>query len=107
MVGHGSLELPAIFISGGAGLLMGTAILFPGPHSRADALRLAAKPALGMFGGCVLLLLIAGTIEGFISPRTDLSGQTKVVVGLAAFLCLLVYLFVPRGPLGRPREKAQ
>jgi uncharacterized membrane protein SpoIIM required for sporulation len=100
VVGHGSLELPAIFISGGAGLLLGKAILFPGQYSRADSLRLLARPALGLFAGCIPLLLLAGCIEGFISPRTDLAGETKVLVGVAAFVALLIYLFMPRQPLG-------
>jgi uncharacterized membrane protein SpoIIM required for sporulation len=99
VVGHGSLELPAIFISGGAGLLLGKSILFPGQYSRADSVRLAAKQALGLFGGCVPMLLIAGSIEAFVSPRTDLAGEAKVLVGLAAFMCLLLYIFVPRNPL--------
>lgn len=100
VVGHGSLELPAIFISGGAGLMLGKAVLFPGEYSRGDAIRLAAKPAFGLFAGCIVLLLIAGSIEGFVSPRTDLSGQAKITVGACLFLALLVYLFVPRRPLG-------
>ena len=104
VVGHGSLELPSIFISGGAGLLLGKSLLFPGRYSRGDAMKRMARPALGLFAGCIPLLLIAGFIESFISPRTDLPGQFKVIVGICAFLCLLVYLFVPRGPLGMKSE---
>lgn len=103
IVGHGSLELPAIFISGGAGLLLGSALLFPGRYRRTDAFKRAARPAFGIFAGCVPLLLIAGAIESFVSPRTDLPPETKFAVGVAAFFCLLIYLFVPRQPLG---EKA-
>lgn len=106
MVGHGSLEIPSIFISGGAGLLLGKSMLFPGKYSRADSIKLAGRPAVGMFLGCVPLLLIAGCIESFISPRTDLSGDAKFMVGGAAFFVLLLYLFLPRGPLGsRPKEE--
>ncbi len=97
-VAHGSLELPSIFISGGAGLVMGRGILFPGDLSRMDALRKYTKQALGMFAGCVPLLLIAGAVEAFVSPRTDLDPHLKVVAGAGLFLCLLVYLFVPRLP---------
>ncbi len=93
---HGVLELTAIFISGGAGLLLGKSLLFPGQYKRLDALRLAAKDAGGMFGGCVPLLLVAGLIEGFISPRTDLSSTAKIAVSLATGVGLLLYLFVPR-----------
>jgi uncharacterized membrane protein SpoIIM required for sporulation len=106
IVGHGSLELPAIYISGGAGLLLGSKMFFPGPYSRADAFRLAGRPALGLFGGCVPILLIAGCIEAFISPRTDLPGTAKLMVGAAAFTCLLLYLFVPRLPLGTRKHQA-
>ena len=37
---HGSLELPAIFLAGGAGLLIGKALVFPGEYTRIDALKL-------------------------------------------------------------------
>ncbi|HEY9714801.1 MAG TPA: stage II sporulation protein M, partial [Chroococcales cyanobacterium] len=93
---HGVLELSAIFISGGAGLLIGKALLFPGQYKRLDALKLATRDAGGLFGGCVPLLLIAGMIEGFISPRTDLSAQSKFAISLATLACLFLYIFVPR-----------
>jgi uncharacterized membrane protein SpoIIM required for sporulation len=92
---HGVLELTAIFISGGAGFMLAKALLFPGRVRRLDALRLISKPAFGLFGGCIPLLLLAGMIEGFLSPRTDLSATTKAWVGAATACFLLLYLFVP------------
>ncbi len=96
IAGHGVLELTAIFISGGAGLLLGRALLFPGRYRRIDAFKLVARDAAGLFGGCVPLLLVAGTIEGFISPRTDISAETKFAVSLATLVLLMLYLFAPR-----------
>jgi uncharacterized membrane protein SpoIIM required for sporulation len=93
---HGVLELSSIFICGGAGLLLGKALLFPGEWRRVDALKLVAKDALYLFAGCVPLLTIAGTIEGFISPRTDLDPNTKYLVSIATLVCLIIYLFAPR-----------
>lgn len=98
VIGHGSLELPAIFISGGAGLVLGKSIVFPGAYSRNDSVRRASKRAICLFAGSIPLLLIAGAVEGFISPRTDLHGWVKTLVGICLFLALLVYLFVPRTP---------
>lgn len=95
---HGVLELTAIFISGGAGLMLGKAMVFPGLYKRSDSLKLAAKPALSLFGGCIPLLLIAGTIEGFLSPRTDISMQEKFAISLATLICLLLYLFASKEP---------
>jgi hypothetical protein len=76
---------------------MGKALLFPGDFRRFDALKLVAKDACGLFAGCIPLLLIAGSIEGFISPRTDLDPNTKFAVSMASLVCLSLYLFVPRG----------
>ncbi|HEY9773367.1 MAG TPA: stage II sporulation protein M [Planktothrix sp.] len=96
VAGHGILELSAIFISGGAGLLIGKSMLFPGNYSRMDSLKATAKDALGLFGGCGPMLLVAGSIEAFISPRTDLDPNIKFAVSLATLVCLFLYLFVPR-----------
>jgi hypothetical protein len=93
---HGVLELSAIFISGAGGLLIGKSLLFPGLYKRTDSLRMIAKDACGLFMGCVPLLLLAGTIEGFISPRTDISANVKFLVSLATLSFLIFYLFDPR-----------
>lgn len=93
---HGIFELSAIFISGGAGLLLAKGLLFPGNYKRADSFKQAAKPAFILFIGCVPLLLIAGMIEGFISPRTDVPQVVKYAVSFSTFLLLLLYLFLPK-----------
>jgi len=68
MVGHGVIELSCIFISGGAGLLIGSAMIMPGNLTRADALKTRGMEAVRLMMGVALLLVVAGTIEGFISP---------------------------------------
>jgi uncharacterized membrane protein SpoIIM required for sporulation len=65
---HAPVELSVICIAGGAGLQMGWAIFRPGLLARSAALMLAARRALILIGGCVPLLVLAGTIEGFVSP---------------------------------------
>ncbi len=89
--GHGVFELLAIFISGGAGLMLGKALLLPGQYRRVDALRIGAKTAGSMFGGCIGMLLIAALIEAFISPRTDLAPEAKMLVSLATAMLLILY----------------
>jgi uncharacterized membrane protein SpoIIM required for sporulation len=93
--GHGVLELSAIFISGAAGLLLGRALLFPGQLKRLDALKLVSRDALGLFAGTVPMLLLAGLIEGFISPRTDLTANAKLYITAATTCGLLLYILVP------------
>ena len=66
---HGVLELTAICLGGGAGLQLAAAILLPGALTRRDALVERGRRALTLVAGASLLLLVAGLIEGNISPR--------------------------------------
>ena len=61
MVAHGVIELSCIFIAGGAGLLIGSAILMPGDLTRADALKTRGMEAVRLMMGVALLLVVAGT----------------------------------------------
>ncbi|MBW4650664.1 MAG: stage II sporulation protein M [Kastovskya adunca ATA6-11-RM4] len=88
---HGSLELPAIFLAGGAGLLIGRAILFPGKYRRADALKLYGSQAAQLVFGIVPMLIIAGTIEGFFSPSPVVPAPIKYLVGIVLFTLLIIY----------------
>jgi uncharacterized membrane protein SpoIIM required for sporulation/uncharacterized RDD family membrane protein YckC len=67
---HGGTELLAIVLSGGAGLMLASALLVPGDVSRTTALKRLAPLALQIELGCMLMLLMAGLIEGFVSPSS-------------------------------------
>jgi uncharacterized membrane protein SpoIIM required for sporulation len=97
IIGHGSLELPALWISGGAGLLMADAMLFPGRYSRRVELRFKGRRSVQIIVGIVPLLLVAGAIEAFISPSA-LPGMVKAVLGLSLATALLGYVVA----LGKP-----
>lgn len=88
---HGSLELPAIFISGGAGLLIAKALLFPGDYRRADAFKLYGLQAAKLMIGVVVLLIFAGIIEAFISPQLWLPAPLKYLLGTVLFSALVTY----------------
>ena len=85
---HGALELPSIFIAGGAGLRLAAGLLFPGFLARKQALANAGADAVRLVGGTVPLLVIAGLLEGFLSP-THAPVALKFAV-CAALLSLLV-----------------
>ena len=93
MVGHGVLELSCVFITAGAGTLFGSALLVPGDLSRADALRLRGREAVKLVAGCLPLLVIAGIIEGFISP-SELPAALKYGIGLLTGVALYSYLLL-------------
>jgi len=88
---HGALELPAIFIAGGAGLLMAKGLLAPGYLTRRESLTRAAALAIKLLLGAVPLLVIAGIIEGFISP-SDLPVAAKFAIGASMFVLLAGYV---------------
>ncbi len=89
---HGSLELPAIFVAGGAGLLITRALLLPGKLKRADAFKVYGEQASHLVFGLVPTLVIAGIIEGFISPSPVVPDILKYGIGVALFVGLLKYI---------------
>jgi uncharacterized membrane protein SpoIIM required for sporulation len=89
---HGALELPAIFISGGAGLLLAKAIVFPGQYRRRDQLKLLGGKAIQLMFGVVPMLFMAGIIEGFFSPSPVVPSSLKYLVGTVLFSLLVIYL---------------
>ena len=94
---HGYIELTTIFIAGGAGLKLGYALIAPSHFTRKRALTDAAGTAIRLLGGCVFLLIIAGTIEGFVSP-SGLPDITKIGFGALTGILLFTYLFAMKDP---------
>lgn len=91
VIGHGVLELFAIWVAGAAGFLLGRALIAPGWYSRAEALVHAGRLALRMVGAAVLLLVIAGLIEGFVSASTEHLAY-RLAVSSASLVFLVAYL---------------
>ena len=88
---HGSLELPAIFLAGGAGLLLARALLFPAPYRRRDALKFYGVQAAQLIFGVVPMLVMAGIIEGFFSPSPWIPNPIKYIVGMILLTGLIIY----------------
>jgi uncharacterized membrane protein SpoIIM required for sporulation len=91
---HGYLELTVIFIAGGGGLRMAWAIVHPGLLRRRDALIRAAQDATLLVIGAMPILLVAGLIEGFISP-SSLPNWFKYGFGLLTGIALHLFLLGP------------
>lgn len=90
---HGILELTAIFICGGAGLMMGQAMIAPGDYLRKDALVMAGQRAVRLIVGCVPLFVIAAVIESYITPPPldrflKLGFALLTAAGMIAYLSL-------------------
>ncbi len=79
---HGVPELTAIMIAGGAGMMIGHALVAPGELSRRDALTVAGRDAVRLLLGTVVLFIVAGFLESFISPTSLPAGVKFFVAAL-------------------------
>jgi uncharacterized membrane protein SpoIIM required for sporulation len=82
VVAHGVLELSCIVVAGAAGLRMGWALVAPGPLTRRAALAAQARPAMAVVLGTAPWLVVAGVVEGYVSPA-GWGGAGPYVVGFA------------------------
>jgi uncharacterized membrane protein SpoIIM required for sporulation len=80
---HGWVELSVISLTGGAGLMIGHALIEPGERPRGEAMRERAGKAVRIVLGCAPFLALIGVVEGFISPGTLFPPLAKAVLGLA------------------------
>ena len=100
VVGHGVVELSTIFFCGGAGMMIGYSIINPGDLTRGQALKKKGMEAAKIVIGCACFLVVAGIIEGFLSP-SGLPASVKIATGVGTGLAMYLYLFFAgREPLG-------
>ncbi len=93
MVGHGVIELSCIFIAGGAGMMIGYALVNPGDLTRGQALKKKGMEAARIVIGCAIFLVIAGIIEGFLSPSA-LPAWVKILTGVSTGIAMFSYLLL-------------
>ena len=97
---HGSTELLAIALAGGAGFALGGALLFPGNKSRLAALAETGRTAGQVALGCVLMFCIAGLLEGY-ARQWVVTLWARYAIGGFMLLFWALYFFQP---LPRPSE---
>jgi uncharacterized membrane protein SpoIIM required for sporulation len=98
VAGHGSLELPAILIAGGAGFRLGHSMLFPGALRWKDSVARGGVEAARLVSGVIPMLVVAGCLEGFFSP-SQAPIWLKFTVGGMLFTLLLLWLLRPVKPV--------
>lgn len=94
---HGTLELHALTLAGGAGWVMARGLLRPGPWTRAHALQIEGERAARIFAGVPLMLVAAGWIEAYVSPHAPETVRLAFAVGSG----LLLVAWVALGGRGR------
>jgi uncharacterized membrane protein SpoIIM required for sporulation len=93
VVGHGSLELGAIVLAGGAGLSLGWSIVAPGNQTRLASLQARARSVVIVVFGAAVMLFMAAAVEGFWSASA-LPSIVKRGVGAGMFTLVAAYVLL-------------
>lgn len=88
---HGLLELSAIFVAAGTGLRLGWALVAPGDRTRVTALTDEARRAIVIVVGLVLVFLVAGLLEAFVTPSA-LPTWARVGTGAVVEVAFIAYV---------------
>ena len=90
---HGLLELTAVFVAAAVGLRLFWSWVEPGPRTRLQAFAAEGRTAVAIALGLVAVLLVSGTIAGFVTP-SGLPTWARIGIGVAAEAGFLLYVFV-------------
>jgi uncharacterized membrane protein SpoIIM required for sporulation len=92
---HGTTELFAVVLSGAAGFSIGWAVAFPGGLARVDAAARAGKRAGAVMTGVVVMLIVAGILEGFARQLVK-ADQIRYLIAGGMLVLWLAYFYLPR-----------
>jgi uncharacterized membrane protein SpoIIM required for sporulation len=92
VVAHGCVEISVMCLSGAAGAAVGEALIRPTAASRTESFQRAALQSGKLIAACVLLLVGAGFIEGYVSPNPIFPLWTRIVIGISYWILMLALL---------------
>ncbi|HYG18105.1 MAG TPA: stage II sporulation protein M [Ohtaekwangia sp.] len=91
---HGTLEISSIILAGGAGLTLGSGLLFPGTYSRLQAFQVSAIRSLKLMLGITPIFVLAGIIESFLTRYTEVPDILRLFLILASAFLIVGYFVV-------------
>jgi uncharacterized membrane protein SpoIIM required for sporulation len=93
---HGTLEIVAIIIGCGAGIVLGKSFLFPGTIKRIDAFKIGAKDSIKIIVGMLPVLILAAFFESFITRLyNNISAFTTIVFSLSVLFVIWYFIIYP------------
>lgn len=91
---HGTLELSAIVLAGGAGILMGNSILYPGTYSRGLSFVRGAKTGLKLTFGLVPLFMMAGFLESVVTRHNQTIPLAVNILIIFISACIIIGYYI-------------
>jgi Uncharacterized membrane protein len=93
---HGTLEISAIVIAGGAGMILGNSLLFPGSYKRAYTLKRAAIDAVKVIIGLIPVFIVAAFIESYLTRLTEMPVYFNLaIIGLSGIFIIWYFFYYP------------
>jgi uncharacterized membrane protein SpoIIM required for sporulation len=89
---HGAIEISTLILIGGAGLMAGKGLVFPGTYNRLQGFRISATRGVKLLMAILPLTVLAAFIESFIT-RMGMPVLIKIMFILLS-LFLIVFYFV-------------
>jgi len=91
---HGTYEIFAIIVAGGAGIVIGNSIIFPKTYSRIESFRRGAKRGSKMVIGLIPVFIVAGFLEGFVTRYTQAPYVVRFGIILFSLLSIIFYFYL-------------
>jgi uncharacterized membrane protein SpoIIM required for sporulation len=91
---HGTLEISSIILAGGAGLTLGSGLVFPGTYSRLQAFQISGIRSLKLMLGITPIFVFAAIIESFLTRYTDVPDVIRLMLILASIFFIVGYFVV-------------
>jgi len=90
---HGVLEISAIVIAGGAGIVLGNSLLFPKTYTRLISLKQGAKDGMKLVLGLVPIFIAAAFLESFVTRHSEMPMWLSASI-LAASLAFIIWYVI-------------
>ncbi|MEM6582178.1 MAG: stage II sporulation protein M [Pseudomonadota bacterium] len=86
---HGFVELSIIAIAAAVGFSIGESLARPGRLSRRQAFQQASQRGARLMVLCVIFLVGAGVIEGYVSPDPSFDLTTRLIIGVGYWVLMV------------------
>lgn len=91
---HGTLEISSLVLAGGAGLTLGSGLIFPGTYSRFQAFQVSAIRSLKLMLGITPIFVVAAIIESFLTRYTEAPDAIRFLLILLSLIFIVGYFVV-------------
>lgn len=92
VVAHGLVELSVICIAGAIGAAIGDSLIRPTHPTRRESFQRCMQHVGPLILLCALLLVASGLIEGYVSPDPAFPLASRVVIGVSAWVLMVMAL---------------